>query len=409
MAARASILGDAGDNHPDHWIGGLASPNLHAIVILFAKDDPERDRCRVEHGKLIASCKGVELLWALDLLASPPFNYAHDHFGYRDRTSQPVIEGAGETPTPGSGPPLKAGECILGYPDEQGPAVNLPKPEVLSRNATADTLPRFPRTTLTVQLDADIKTNVDIAILTPAYTLATPIWGGRLGFNLFIPVGTARTEIDALLTGALGPIGFANQSSVSDRLTSFGDPAPQLTLKWNEGVNNFMVYSRGGIPIGDYDPDRIVNLGDGHASWDNGFGYTYFNATTGLEFSAVSGLTYNFRNPHTDYQNGIDWHVDLEASRFLTKQFYVGAVGYSFNQLTGDTGSGATLGPYISRISAVGPEVGVLFPVGGMQSSLNLRGYWEFAAQNRSSGWNTWLVFSIAPSAPAEKTPVVVK
>jgi hypothetical protein len=99
----------------------------------------------------------------------------------------------------------------------------------------------------------------------------------------------------------------------------------------------------------------------------------------------------------------------LEASRFLSKQFYVGAVGYSFNQLTGDTGSGATLGPYISRISAIGPEVGVLFPVGAMQGSLNLRGYWEFAAQNRSSGWNTWLVFSIAPMASTEKTPIIVK
>ena len=92
-----------------------------------------------------------------------------------------------------------------------------------SNQATADTLPRFPRTTLTVQLDADIKTNVDLAILTPAYTFATPVWGGRLGFNLFIPVGTARTQIDALVTGALGPIGFAAQNSISDRLTSFGD------------------------------------------------------------------------------------------------------------------------------------------------------------------------------------------
>ena len=275
-----------------------------------------------------------------------------------------------------------------------------------SNQATADTLPRFPRTTLTVQLDADIKTNVDLAILTPAYTFATPVWGGRLDFKLFVPVGGARTQIDGLVTGALGPIGFATQNSISDTLASFGDPAPQLSLKWNEGANNFMVYSRGGIPIGDYDPDRIVNLGDGHASWDNGFGYTYFNATTGFEFSAVSGLTYNFTNPHTDYQNGIDWHVDLEASRFLTKQFYVGAVGYTFNQLTGDTGSGATLGPYISRISAVGPEIGYLFPIGEMQGSLNLRGYWEFAAQNRSSGWNTWLAFSIAPAA---KAPMVVK
>ena len=75
-------------------------------------------------------------LSSLDLEATPPFEYAHDHFGYRDRLSQPIIEGTGETPTPGSGAPLKAGEFILGYPDEDGPAVNLPQPEVLSRNGS---------------------------------------------------------------------------------------------------------------------------------------------------------------------------------------------------------------------------------------------------------------------------------
>ncbi len=275
-----------------------------------------------------------------------------------------------------------------------------------SNVATADTLPRFPRATLTTQLDADIKTNVDIAILAPAYTFASPVWGGRLAFNLFVPVGGARTEIDSLLTGALGPIGFGAQNRVSDTLISFGDPAPQLSLKWNEGANNFMVYSRGGVPVGDYNADRIVNLGKGHGALDNGFGYTYFNEVTGFEFSAVSGLTYNFMNPHTDYQNGVDWHTDLEASRFLYKRFFVGAVGYYFNQLTGDTGSGATLGPYQSRIAAIGPEAGVLFPIGEMQGSLSLRGYWEFAAQNRSSGWNTWLALSIAPT---EKAPKVAK
>ena len=39
MAARASILGDTGANHPDHWVGGLASPDLHAIAILFARSE----------------------------------------------------------------------------------------------------------------------------------------------------------------------------------------------------------------------------------------------------------------------------------------------------------------------------------------------------------------------------------
>src|SRR5437763_11809113 len=136
MAARAQMLGDAGANHPDHWLGGLASPDLHAIVILFARDAAERERCRTEHERLLASCKGVELLSSLDLEATPPFDYAHDHFGYRDRLSQPVIEGSGEEPTPGSGHALKAGEFILGYPDENGPAMQQPQPETLSRNGS---------------------------------------------------------------------------------------------------------------------------------------------------------------------------------------------------------------------------------------------------------------------------------
>ena len=52
MAARAEILGDTGANHPDHWVGGLASPDLHAIVILFARDVAERERCSQEHQQL---------------------------------------------------------------------------------------------------------------------------------------------------------------------------------------------------------------------------------------------------------------------------------------------------------------------------------------------------------------------
>jgi Dyp-type peroxidase family len=136
MTARASVLGDTGKNHPDHWVGGLASPELHAVVILFARDHRERRRCQAEHDRHVALCAGVEVLSALDLEATPPFDYAHDQFGYRDRLSQPVIEGSGEEPTPGSGAPLKAGEFILGYPDEAGPPANLPQPEVLARNGS---------------------------------------------------------------------------------------------------------------------------------------------------------------------------------------------------------------------------------------------------------------------------------
>ena len=136
MARRAEVLGDTGANDPANWVDKTASPELHAIAILFARDAAERDRCVVEHRKLVAECPGVEVLSSLDLEATPPFEYAHDHFGYRDRLSQPVIAGSGDEPTPGSGSPLKAGEFILGYPDESGPGPALPQPEILSRNGS---------------------------------------------------------------------------------------------------------------------------------------------------------------------------------------------------------------------------------------------------------------------------------
>jgi Dyp-type peroxidase family len=136
MSARAEVLGDTGANHPSHWVDKTASPDLHAIAILFARDPAERGRCEVEHRKLIEKCKSVEVLSALDVEATPPFDYAHDHFGYRDRLSQPVIEGSGEEPTPGSGASLKAGEFIVGYPDESGVDPPLPQPVLLSRNGS---------------------------------------------------------------------------------------------------------------------------------------------------------------------------------------------------------------------------------------------------------------------------------
>ncbi len=136
MVARAPMLGDTGSNAPSNWVDKTASPDLHAIAILFARNEAERARAVVEHGKLMAECQGVEELSSLDLEAVPPFDYAHDHFGYRDRLSQPVIEGSCEEPTPGSGAPLKAGEFILGYPDESGPGPALPQPQILSRNGS---------------------------------------------------------------------------------------------------------------------------------------------------------------------------------------------------------------------------------------------------------------------------------
>ena len=123
----------------------------------------------------------------------------------------------------------------------------------------------------------------------------------------------------------------------------FGDLYPQASLKWNFGVNNFMTYITGDIPVGAYSSTGLANLGMGHGAIGGGAGYTYFSPSTGHEFSAVTGLTYNFNNPVTNYRSGVDWHLDWGASQFVSKRVHIGLVGYVYQQLTADSGQAPIL------------------------------------------------------------------
>jgi hypothetical protein len=255
--------------------------------------------------------------------------------------------------------------------------------------------------TVSVNFNANLNAQGDLLLLNPTYTFATPVLGGQLAIGVTGLFGRSAASINGTLTTGLGPFAITRTGSIGDSITSVGDLYPQATLKWNAGVHNFMTYVTGDIPVGAYDPARLANLGIGHGAIDGGGGYTYFNPATGHEFSAVAGFTYNFKNQDTQYQNGIDFHVDWGASQFLSKQIFVGLVGYAYQQVTDDFGQHPALGGFRSRVIGIGPQIGYLFPVGDMQGYLNLKGYGEFDAANRPAGWNTWLTFSISPMAPA--------
>jgi hypothetical protein len=258
--------------------------------------------------------------------------------------------------------------------------------------------------TVNVNLNANLDANVDLVLLNPTYVFSTPVFGGQLAIGLMGIVGHNKTSIDGTLTAMVGPIVATRSGSIDSSLIGFGDLYPQASLRWNMGVHNFMTYVTGDIPVGAYNPSRLANLGIGHGAIDGGVGYTYLNPATGHEISAVTGLTYNFKNNDTNYQNGVDWHLDWGASQFLSKQFFVGAVGYFYNQITADSGQAAFLGSNESRVIGVGPQIGFLFPVGNMQGYLNVKGYGEFDAASRPSGWNAWLTFAISPAQERAST-----
>lgn len=259
--------------------------------------------------------------------------------------------------------------------------------------------------TVNVNLNVNLSGQGDLVLFAPSYTFAEPVLGGQLTVSLLSLFGRSATSLAGTLTVAAGPAVATRTGLLEDSLLSAGDLIPNAALRWNHGVNNYMAYFTGDIPVGNYDSARLSNLGLGHWTIDAGGGYTYLNPATGDEFSGVAGFTYNFKNPDTQYRSGVDFHFDWGASHFLSKQVFVGLVGYAYQQITDDSGQNPILGGFRSRVFGIGPQLGYIFPVGDMKGFLGVKAYGEFDAANRPSGWNTWLTFSISEAAPKAVTP----
>ncbi len=261
--------------------------------------------------------------------------------------------------------------------------------------------------TVNANINANVSGRGDIGFVIPTYGFATPVFGGQASASIAGAYGRNDTALNGTVA-VLSPIPFTRSIALEQATTGFTDLIPQFAVRWNSGVNNYMTYITGDIPIGLYNSNNLANMGLGHGAIDGGVGYTYFDPKAGNEFSATVGFTGNFQNPSTGYTNGIDGHLDWGASKFLTKQLQVGLVGYIYDQLTPDSGCAPILCPFESRVLGIGPQVGYLFPVGDMQGYVNLKGYEEFDNADRPDGWNVWLTFSISPKAPEAASPPIV-
>lgn len=239
----------------------------------------------------------------------------------------------------------------------------------------------------------ELRTRLPLLLTQPTYAPDTKVLGGQPAFGVGFGYGQNTTQAGV----SVSPRG--TERDRSDSVSGFTDLYPVASLAWSSGVHNWMTYVTGDIPVGSYDSKRLSNIGIGHGAIDAGGGYTYLNQHNGREFSAVLGLTYNFENTSTHYKNGIDSHLDWAASQFLSANWEVGVVGYVYYQLTGDSGSGAKLGPFKSKVASIGPEVGYSFTMGGLPAYANLRGYWEFWAENRVKGYAVFatLVIPLGP------------
>jgi Dyp-type peroxidase family len=133
MAARAKRLGDVDENAPEHWEKPLGTPDVHLVLTAISKENELLLQALTRADNAIRSIDGVKQIWRQDchVLAGE-----REPFGFKDGISHPAIEGSG---IPGTNPhemPLKAGEFVLGYPDEMGEVPRIPQPDVLGRNGS---------------------------------------------------------------------------------------------------------------------------------------------------------------------------------------------------------------------------------------------------------------------------------
>jgi hypothetical protein len=260
------------------------------------------------------------------------------------------------------------------------------------------------RTTANVNLNLNLNGRADLVFLAPTYVFDTKIFGGQFAVTMLAAYGRNSASLDGTLSATIGGLTVTRQGSIADSLTAFGDLVPQANLRWNAGVHNLMIYGTTNIRVGSYDSTRLANTGLGFNAWDGGVGYTYLDPTKGHEFSVTMGVTYNNWNHDTNYKNGIDYHIDFGAAQFLNKQFFVGAVGYAYNQFTADKGAPAFQGDVKSRVYGIGPQLGYLFQAApGIAGLLALKGYYEFDARDRPEGWNVWLTLNLSPAAQEQK------
>ena len=203
--------------------------------------------------------------------------------------------------------------------------------------------------------------------LTPGYAFEDPVLHGQLWIGVTFSAGRNDASVSGVLAG---PRGNALSAATSDSATGISDLYPMASLKWQIGSHNFMAYTTASAPVGAYDPNRYAGVGLGHWALDWGLGYTFLSSS-GIEFSLTGGMTYNFVNPATQYQSGMDGHLDLGTSYALTELLYVGAVAYLFDQVSPDSGGRVRLGGFQSRVAGAGPQLGWSFALHGVSRSIS--------------------------------------
>jgi hypothetical protein len=250
-------------------------------------------------------------------------------------------------------------------------------------------LPSF--ATLQTNADVSVKANVALDVFSVLWVAPQKVLEGNFGFGVLLPVGYQEVDVNLnALTALTFPNGTVLQRGrnfgISDSTFAVGDPLATAFIGWSSGNLHWKLTGLLNVPIGAYDRSNLVNMGFNRWAADLTGSATWLDPKSGFEVSLAAGFTFNSENPDTNYKTGTEFHLEGAVMKHFSKAFAVGVAGYHYQQITGDSGSGALLGAFKGEVSAIGPNLTYNFQVGGVPVLTSVRWLHEFNAKNRLEG-----------------------
>jgi hypothetical protein len=180
-----------------------------------------------------------------------------------------------------------------------------------------------------------------------------------------------------------------------DTASGLGDIALiPFMLGWTNGPDlkydvRFNIYA----PSGEYDVGALANVGKNYWTFEPMISVSYLSSKIGLELTAFAGVDFNTENEDTDYQTGTQFHLDATVAQHLPLLggvIGIGANGFYYQQITGDSGSGATLGDFEGRTVGVGPVLSYVRQIGKTTLATEVKWLPELDTEHRLKGDYIW-------------------
>jgi hypothetical protein len=182
----------------------------------------------------------------------------------------------------------------------------------------------------------------------------------------------------------------------TDTLGALGDVV-LIPLMLNYNVDpDFNVNFRftGYAPTGSYEVGRLANTGKNFWTVEPTLAFVYLGQKNGREATLFVGADFNQENPDTHYKSGTQFHAESTLAQHFPLEgglVGVGATGFWYQQMTGDSGSGATFGDFRARTWGIGPVLSYITKIGGHDLISEFKWLHEEGTQNRLQGDSLWL------------------